>query len=289
MRRQTTTLARFADRQNGVVTRRQLLTAGWSGSAIDRRVRSGALIVVYPGVYRVGHAAPSVAASYSAAVLACGPGAVLADRAAGSMQKLVRGRVPKPAVLASKKRRIEGVLITRCRRLDRRDVTRMHNIPITTVARTVVDLAARRDYDEIARAVHQAQVLHGVRPQHVEAVLRRRPNAAGAGLLRDILLGGPLLDKLERAFHAMLGQAGLPLPEVNRRTDGHHVDCRWPDHRLTVELTSFRYHNSRQSWEDDRQRRREARDRRDRFREYTWRDVVEEPAPTLRELRRLLS
>lgn len=252
-------------------------------------MQKGLLIPVHRGVYRLGHAAPSVLATYSAAVLACGDGAVLGGRAAAYVQRLVTRRtIPPPEVLARTERRIEGVVVSRCRRMDPRDHMRMHNIPMTSVARTVVDLAGTGEFDVIARAVHQAQVLHGVRPAHVEAVLRRRPAAPGAGLLRELLRGGVLLGPLEAAFVALLKDGRLPLPRTNRKTDGHYVDCRWPDHRLTVELTSFRWHNTRRSWEDDRQRRREARARRDRFREYTWRDVVEDPEPTRRELRELL-
>ena len=287
MRREIPTAARLAARQNGVVTRQQLVAGGLSGSAIDRRVRAGLLIPLHRGVFRVGHAAPSLLATYTAAVLACGDGAVLSGRAAAYVQRLARrGRPPQAEVTTKADRRIEGVVVSRCRRMDRRDVTRMHSIPITSVARTIVDLAGRVSSDELARAVHQAQVLHGVKPQHVVAVLKRRPNASGAQLLREILVGGALLGKLERAFRRMLVKERLPLPVFNRKKDGHYVDCRWPG--LTVELTSFRYHNSRQSWEDDRQRRREARDRRDRFREYTWYDVVEHSGPTRAELRRLL-
>jgi hypothetical protein len=288
MRRQSTTLAGVASRQNGIATREQLLAAGFSGSAIDRRVRSGLLITVHRGVYRVGHAAPSVAATYTAAVLACGSGAVLGGRAAAHVQRLLPGRPPVPEVLVGRKRRIEGIVVTRCRRLDARDLTRMHRIPITTVPRTLVDLAARVTAEELARAVHQAHVLHGARPPHVEAALSRRSTAAGAALLRDILRGGALLSRLERAFIALVRSEGLPLPEVNRKKGAHYVDCRWQEHRLTVELDSYRFHATRYAWEQDRERERAARARGDEFRRYTWRDVVEDPEPTRIELRRLL-
>ena len=288
MRGQTTTLAKLATRQNGVVTRAQLLGAGLTSSRIERLVASGVLVPVHRGVYRVGHAAPSVAATYTAAVLACGPDAVLCGRAAAHVQRLLPGRPPVPEVLVGRKRRIEGIVVSRCRRVDPRDVTRLHRIPITTAPRTLVDLAARMTAEELARAVHQAHVLYGVRPPHVEAALSRRPTAAGAALLRDILRGGALLSRLERAFMALLRSEGLPLPEVNRKKGAHYVDCRWPERRLTVELDSYRFHATRYAWEQDRERERAARARGDEFRRYTWRDVVEDPEPTRIELRRLL-
>jgi hypothetical protein len=76
----------------------------------------------------------------------------------------------------------------------------------------------------------------------------------------------------------------LPLPLTNRPAGGRRVDCRWPEHQLTVELDGYRFHNSRHSWEQDRRREREARARGDDFRRYTYGDT-EHPAMLLAELR----
>ena len=96
------------------------------------------------------------------------------------------------------------------------------------------------------------------------------------------------LSKLERSFLTLLRDAGLPLPETNRRAGGRRGDCRWPDHRLTVELDGYRFHHSRHAWETDRRREREARARGDEFRRYTYGDVLEDPGYLLEELRTLL-
>ncbi len=97
------------------------------------------------------------------------------------------------------------------------------------------------------------------------------------------------LSELERALpESGSNEAGLPLPKTNKRAHGRRVDCRWPDHRLTVELDSYRYHRSRHAWEQDRRREREARARGDEFRRYTHGDVVESPRLMLAELRALL-
>ena len=77
------------------------------------------------------------------------------------------------------------------------------------------------------------------------------------------------LSTLERKFLARLRAAGLPLPLTNRVAGGRRVDCRWPDHRLTVEVDGYRFHRSRHAWEQDRRREREARARGDEFRRYT--------------------
>lgn len=283
-------IARMATGQHGVVTRRELLDAGLKPSGIDRRLVKGALIVVYRGVFRVGHTAPSREARYMAAVLACGPSALLCDSAAGHLCGLVKGHAPPPAVVAPTERRVPGLRARRCRGLTRADATVRLSIPVTTVPRTLVDLAAVLPHDALARACHEAGVLHGTTPRQVEAVLARRPNSPGAGKLRTILRGEEpvTLSGLERAFLARVRAAELPLPVTNKPAGTKRVDCRWPEHRLTVELDSYRFHNSRYSWEQGHRREREARARGDEFRRYTYGDVVESPRQMLAELTHLL-
>jgi hypothetical protein len=291
MRAQSTTveqkLARIAGAQHGVVTRKQLLEAGISRTGIQRLVRKGALLPEYRGVYRVGHGAPSVEASYLAAVYACGEGALLSGRAAGWILGLVRGRPPAPEVTAPTTRRVGGVRTRRCGEIE---ATVCRCIPVTTVARTLVDLAAEFGQAELARACHEAGVLHGTTPKQVDTLIARRPNSRGVAKLRRILHGEvPVtLSRLERRFLRLLKEAKLPLPETNRPAGGRRVDCRWPEQRLTVELDSYTFHRSRHAWEQDRAREREAYARGDDIRRYTWGDVLERPAQMLRELRGLL-
>ena len=129
---------------------------------------------------------------------------------------------------------------------------------MTTVARTIVDLAAELSRDELARACHEAGVRHRTTPAQVEAVLARRPRAKGATTSRTVLRGEVRvsLSELERRFLALLRKAGLVLPQTNRVAGGRRVDCRWPELRLTVELDSYTYHHSRHAWEQDRRRER---------------------------------
>jgi very-short-patch-repair endonuclease len=96
------------------------------------------------------------------------------------------------------------------------------------------------------------------------------------------------LSVLERRFVELLRARGMPLPLTNRPSGSYHVDCRWPDQRLTVELDSYRFHHSRHAWQQDRNREREARARGDEFRRYTWADVFEQPGPMVADLRGLL-
>lgn len=278
-------MAALARSAHGVVTRRELLAAGISDTQIKKRVRKGALIRQYPGVYRVGHAAPSTDASFMAAVKACGEGAALGGRAAGWFLGLLKGKAPRPEVITPTERRVAGIFTHRVRR----ETTKIRGIPVTTVAETLVDLAAVLTPAQLARACHEAGVLYGTTPRHVQEVLARRSNARGARALMAVMRGDVkvTLSRLESEFLRLLREAGLPLPVTNRVAGGRRVDCRWPDRKLTVELDSFRYHNSRHSWEQSFRREREARARYDEFRRYTWADV-ENPQLMLGELRRLL-
>jgi hypothetical protein len=172
-------LARLGTVAHGVVTRDELLTARVSGDEIDHRLRTGALIPEYRGVYRVGHCAPSVEARYLAAVKACGEGAVVCGRAAAYLLGLIKGKPPRPQVMAPTERKVKGIAAKRSRRIDPRDVTTWRGVPITTVARTLVDLAATLPLSALARACHEAGVLHGTTPRQVEAVLKRRRTSPG--------------------------------------------------------------------------------------------------------------
>ena len=283
-------LAELGERAHGVVTRSELLSAGISAAEVKGRVQKGSLIVEFRGVYRVGHRAPSRESRYLAAVRACGPRALLSGCSAGHLLGLIKGRVPEPEVTAPTERRVPGVAVRRSRRIDGTDAITWRGVPVTSVPRTLVALAAVLPGPELARACHEAGILHGTAPAHVAAVLTERPNSPGAVTLRRVLIGDErvLLSKLERGFIARLEEAGLPLPQTNRLAGGRRVDCRWPQHRLTVELDSYRCHNSRHSWEQGRRRERQARARGDEFRQYTWTDVFEDWHPTLRDLRGLL-
>src|SRR4051794_22022616 len=283
-------IAVIASRQHGVVTRAQLIAVGVSPSSIDRRIERGLLIRQHRGVYRVGHTAPSTVATYMAAVLAAGEGAVLAGRAAGHLMKLLKGSAPPAAVIAPTERRVEGRSVRRERNIAPGDTMVWNGIPTTTIARTLVDLAAELNEHALGRACHEATVLYRTQPEDVEAVLARRPNAKGATVLRRILRGDTrvTLSKLERRFLEVLEENGLELPDTNTRVGGRYVDCRWPQRRLTVELDGYRYHSSRHAWEQDRKRERQARARGDDFRRYTYADVYEEPAAMMAELRSIL-
>ena len=271
------------------MTHAQLLAAGFTRAQIKARVRSGALLPEYRGVYRVGHRAPSVEARYLAAVWACGRGAVLSGRAAGDLLGLLTTPPSMPEVTAPTERRVPGVKTRRSRSLV--DATVWRGVPVTTPARTLVDLASVLAVHDLARVCHEAGIRHGTAPGEVEAMLARRPRSRGATKLRRVLRGDDhvSLSALERRFLALLRETGLPLPVTNRPAGGRYVDCRWVEQRLTVELDGYRYHSSRHAWELDRRREREAYARGDQFRRYTYGDVFESPRAMLSELHSVLT
>lgn len=283
-------IARIASRQKGIATFAELRAADVSGAEIHHRAEVGLLIRVYRGVYRVGHWAPSTEAAYLAAVKAAGEGAVLAGLAAAHLYGLVRGDPPPPQVATPARRRIPG-LRTKRRRMHPLDRTVFRGIPVLPVPAVLVDIAPDLDDGALARACHEAGVRYRTTPSHVQAVLDRRPNSPSAGKLKRVMTGEtPVsLSKLESGFLDVLREAGLPLPVTNRLAGTKRVDCRWPGRPLTVELDSYRFHNTRYAWEQDLRREREAHEREEAFRRYTWADVFEDSTYMLGELRGFLS
>jgi very-short-patch-repair endonuclease len=284
-------LARIAHDAHGNVTREELLAAGLTPTVIADRLGKGSLLPEYRGVYRVGHQAPSLEASYLAAVKACGDGALLSGRAAAYLLGLIRGSSPLPEVTTLTERRVRGIITHRSRVDLALDAWKWRGIPVTSPARTIVDIAPFFSLDDLARAFHEAGIRYGTTPHGIEMVLRRRPRTASARKVRRVIHGDVhiTLSKLEKRFVQHMRDAPLPLPITNKVAAGGYVDCRWPEHNLIVELDGYRYHSSRHAWEKDRRRERIARAAGNEFRRYTYGDVFEHPRLMLAELWQLLA
>ena len=267
-------IAVLATRAHGVVCRSELLEAGVTRSEVYQRLRSGALIAVFAA--SIAWATPR-RVWRRAIWRRCGPAGRGVERLrGGAAAGAPQGPAPDPEVTTRSERRVAGIATRRCRSFHLTETTLWRGIPVTSPARTLVDLAAVLNADALARACHEAGVRHHTTPKQVEALLARRPNTRGAAKLRAVLRGDAkvTLSKLESAFLALLANERLPLPDTNRPAGGRRVDCRWPKLKLTVELDSYRYHNSRHAWEQDRR--------------YTYGDVLESPRLMIDELRRLL-
>jgi hypothetical protein len=255
-------LAGIAGRQLGLLRVTDLRSAGLSGSAVSRRRARGVLHLVHPSVYSLGHAALSREARWLAAVFAAGEGAALSHLSAAALLALRRYAPRTPEALVPRRHRpVPGVRLHTCRRLDPRDVTEHLGIPVTTVARTLVDLSDRLTADELANLIHEA-AYRGL--FSVEATFDAMTRANGRHRLArvDEAVGAYLngsagtRSRNEVAFLALLEHAGIPKPHVNTKVEGIEVDCHWPGTGLTVEVDGPGHRRPRTRREDV------ARDRR---------------------------
>ncbi|MEA2154483.1 MAG: hypothetical protein QOE11_623 [Solirubrobacteraceae bacterium] len=222
---------------------------------------------------------------YMAAVLAAGDGAVLSHRPAAYVMRLIRGAPPRPEVTipATAGRSRPGVVIHRSP-LHQLDVTTAAGVPMTTVPRILLDLAPVLTHEQLTRACHEAWVHHRSGPHQIEACIARNPTKKGVSRLRDALGADVTLSELESAFLRLLDEHGLPRPRTNVDRHGDKVDCHWPAHNLTIELLSFRFHATRQAFEQDVTRRRHSN-----HVAYSHGDVFRRGAATCADLRRRLA
>ena len=232
-------MARLAGRAHGVVAAAELLAAGVSSDQIDWRLGRGDLIVEFPGRVSGRSCGAECAGALHGSCKACGPGAVLSGLAAAHLLELLKGRAPAPEVTSPRERRVPGIKTRRTRGELQRTVWR--GIPVTSPARTLVDLAAVLDAETLARAAHEAGIKHHTTPDQVEAVLKQRRTARAR----------PSSERPDGHTPVTLSKLAAASAAADPRTK--RVDCRWPDHKLTVELDSYRYHRSRHAWEQDRQ------------------------------------
>lgn len=248
-------LASLAGRQRGYVTRQQLLDLGAGPGTIKYRVAKGALIVVHAGVYAVGHAPVSAPDRAYAAVLACGPDAVLSHGTAASLWGIdKRWRTPFEVTVPSTRRR-PGIRIHRTK-LTRGDIRRHDGIRVTSPARTVLDISPRLTDRALTRAVNDLRIAGFLRPHDLRDLLNRCPTHHGAPRLQALAdpQSGPTRSELEDAFQDLSTRFGLPPALVNARVAGYEVDVLFPEEKVIVELDGYGFHRSKESFERDRER-----------------------------------
>lgn len=255
-------LARLAQQQHGVVSIRQLeQRLEFSHQAVIRAVDSGRLRRIYRGVYAVGPTELSRHGECLAAVLAVGPGALLSYYSAGWLWGLWQGP-PVPfevtAIVPRHHRPPKGVVRHRARNLCDEDRALVENIPVTSVARTLLDLAWKLRSDQLARVLSRAEELKLIDLEAIHAVIERNRGHHGAKRLRfalDIYKPAPFTrSEFERRFVAYLVDSGLPQPATGWNELGHEVDVYWPDLRFGIELDTWETHGTRQAFESDHDR-----------------------------------
>jgi very-short-patch-repair endonuclease len=243
-------IAVVAAGQYGVITRAQLLRLGLHPRSIDRRLAAGRLHRLHAGVYAVGHAAPRQEMWWMAAVLACGDGAVLSHRSAASLWRIHRGEGPRPDVTIAPRsgRRHPAIAIHRAP-LTVAEVTTRARIPVTSPARTLVDLAHELDAHQTRRALREAQFLRLFYLAATQAALGRRPSKPLNALVADLVLAQT---DIEDRLLDLCDRHRLPRPRTQQPLLGRSVDFLWPTERVVVETDGWEAHGTRDAFQADR-------------------------------------
>jgi predicted transcriptional regulator of viral defense system len=257
-------LAALARSQYGVVSRRQIVELGLGRHQIARLLQRGRLHVLHRGVYAVGHRALTHDGRWMAAVLAAGPDAVLSHRTAAALWGIRESSSSQIEITAPRERRRPGVLIhSAALPADERDVHQ--GIPVTTPARTLLDLAAILGEHQLARACERAEALRLGSPTSLRDLVDRYPRRPGTPALRRLLDAGSIVDTdtrsgIERRLLSLLDAESLPRPLVNAPLElpGLSIkpDFMWREQRLIVETDGFETHGTRDAFERDRARDR---------------------------------
>jgi hypothetical protein len=277
-------IARLAEGQHGVVARRQLLQMGLTPMAIRVRVERESLHPLYRGVYAVGYRSLTQRGRWMAAVLAA-EGSVLSHRSAAALWRLLD---EYGAIEVSSRRNArprDGVRVRRVPSLTAGHCTVEDGIPCTTVARTLLDLAATASSDTVRKAVREAEFRRRFDGRAVEAVSADVPTHRGRRPLRavldDLSIGSMATSsELEDRFLELVIHADLPRPEVNAVVTLHdgttyYVDFLWRDRRLAVETDGFDAHARESSFYADSRRDLRLRSARFEVLRFTWPDVSE--------------
>jgi very-short-patch-repair endonuclease len=287
----------LALRQHGVVARRQLVALGLTRRMVDRRVQSGRLYVVHHGVYAVGRPGLTMRGRMCAAVLAAGYHALLSHRSAAALWGIfAEGGGAVEVTLPVKRRPRPGIVQHHsCPAPD--EVTVVDGISVTTVPRTLLDIASKLDERRLRRAVNEAERLRLWDALSLEQLIARHRGRRGVARLAAVLADGEIgatvtRSDLEILFLEFLADAFLPYPRVNFQLAvpgaTYEVDCAWPDRRLIVELDGHATHATRSGYEGDRERDRRLHAAGWRVVRITWRQLTRDPGSVRRDLATLL-
>jgi very-short-patch-repair endonuclease/predicted transcriptional regulator of viral defense system len=251
-------IATLAARQHGVVARRQLLALGVGPGAIRHRLATGRLHAVHRGVYAVGHEWLGLHGRWLAAVLAYGDGALLSHRSAAALWGLTRSTDHRTDVTAPGGRPGRRAITLHRAALDREDRAVRKGIPLTSVARTLLDLAEVVSGERLARAVEEAERLQLFDLRAINRLIERSNGRRGVKPLSVALAAyhepTATRSELERRFLTLCRSAGLPSPSLNVWLEGYEVDFLWSQARLVAELDGYEFHRSRAAFERDRLR-----------------------------------
>jgi very-short-patch-repair endonuclease len=280
-------IAELAERQYGVVSRHQLLSLGFSRREIEARVNAHRLNPLHPGVYAVGHRVIPREGRWIAAVLAAGPGAVLSHWSAAALWMIRPNSRSIIDVTTPRKNRSWKGIRRHHSPLPADERTLKEGIPVTTVPRTILDLAATESTDTVENLLRESEYLRLTDRLSLPDLLQRYPGKRGTRKLSIALdrlkeePEGRKRSKLEERFAPFLRQHHLSLPRFNDwivlGDKRFQVDCYWPEVRQIVELDGWQGHGTKSAFREDR-----ARDRRLIAAGYsvahiTWNQLDDEP------------
>jgi very-short-patch-repair endonuclease len=281
----------LARRQHGIVTRGQLHAAGLTRSAIAHRVRTGRLWRVYPTVFVVGRSELSREGSWLAAVLACGVGAALSHLSAADVWRIREGPASNPphvSVPTHAGRKVpRGVELHRTATLQPNDITERNAIPVTTLPRTLADLAAVLDDKQLKSAMRQSERIHKLDLAQLRVSRDDRPHRRRHARLRRLLdayIPATTDSELEAAFLELCANHGLPMPETQVQLGPYRVDFLWPDLDLVVETDGRDAHDGFIAFRDDRVRDRALNAAGLEVLRFTRAEVLREPTTVKRDL-----
>lgn len=269
---------------------------GLSRDAIQGRIDRGSLHRLYRGVYAVGHRRLTLRGRWMAAVLAGGPDALLSHRSAAALWELR----PPPSgpidvtVPGRRRRGHAGIRIHNVRALHDDDRTTVDGIPVTAVHRTLLDVAEHARPQQLRLALEAADRRELLDGRTLEALCLRSRGRHGISPLRAAFaaLRGPApwtQSELERAFLALIREAGLPEPQANVIVEGFLVDLWWPDQRLVVEIDSYEFHKGRKRFDGDRLRDTKLQLAGCRVLRVTQPRIEPDPSELLKDVTRALS
>ncbi len=294
-------MAELAQAQHAVVARRQLLALGLSEEGVDKRIRGGRLHRLHPlcpGVYTVGHRLVSREGRWMAAVLASGPEAVLSHWSAAALWMIRPNRRTRIDVTVSHRSRSSDLIRRHISPLPADEHTIKEGIPVTSVPRTIFDLAAAEDADLVQNLLQEAEFLELWDRLSLHDLLARYPGRRGVQKVRIALERlkneppGRKRSKLEERFAPFLRLHRLPLPRFNDwillGPKRYRVDCHWPGTGQIVELDGWQGHKTRTAFREDRARDRALRVAGYSVTRLTWSQLDDEPEAVSADLRVLL-
>jgi hypothetical protein len=239
----------WARGQHGVVSRRQLLTLGYSRNAIEHRLAIGRLHPIMRGVYSVGRSELSREGRSMAAILACGENAFLTHLSAGALFGICKerpGRI-EVGVRGRRQSQRDGIRVRERLSLPSQEVGTLNRVPVTSPVRTMIDLVSVQGPRDLLRSINEADKLEVILADDLRVELNAYAGQPGVKVLRHLLDRDTFVltrEELERLFLPLAREVGLSLPQTEIWLNGYEVDFFWPALRLVVETDGLRYHRT---------------------------------------------